>query len=228
MKDIKLIIFDFDGTIADTKDIYVSMIADKTKIDKTLVLKYYNEYFEEEIQPSTANAKWLIIRGFYLISRRLGLNPISSLLVFLFFVKNYSNYKKGINPTVNCIEAILELSKKKKEIAIISLSNKRKITDFNKKHALDEYFKDSMIIGKEDVEKTKESAIMATLSKVETEIEKENCVIIGDLGGDIIAGKNVGIKTIGITTGFMSKNKLEKSEPDDIVQDLGELTDIIQ
>ena len=43
---------------------------------------------------------------------------------------------------------------------------------------------------------------------------------------DILAGKNAGVKTVGATYGFLGKD-IKKLKPDFVIDDLGELIDII-
>lgn len=54
-----------------------------------------------------------------------------------------------------------------------------------------------------------------------------NDIIIGDTGYDIVTGKNVGIRTIAISHGFLSKEVLGKYEPDFLIDNLMEIGGII-
>jgi len=51
---------------------------------------------------------------------------------------------------------------------------------------------------------------------------------VGDMTHDIKAGKAGGVKTIAITWGYDSKDKLEKVKPDFVIDDLKELDYILQ
>jgi phosphoglycolate phosphatase len=50
-----------------------------------------------------------------------------------------------------------------------------------------------------------------------------NDFIIGDTGHDIITGKNIGMKTIAVTYGFLSKEILLTYRPDHILDDIQEI-----
>jgi phosphoglycolate phosphatase-like HAD superfamily hydrolase len=50
-----------------------------------------------------------------------------------------------------------------------------------------------------------------------------SCAIIGDLGGDAISGKNIGITSFGLTTGFSTREILAKNDPDAIYDTLLEM-----
>ncbi len=57
--------------------------------------------------------------------------------------------------------------------------------------------------------------------------DKKNTVFIGDSNHEIEVGKKVGVKTIAVTWGFNSENKLKAEKPNFIVHNLKELEEII-
>jgi phosphoglycolate phosphatase len=58
-------------------------------------------------------------------------------------------------------------------------------------------------------------------------LDKTKTFYIGDTCGDIEAGKNAGVKTIGITWGYQHRQILAKSNPDYMIDKITELEDII-
>ena len=52
----------------------------------------------------------------------------------------------------------------------------------------------------------------------------EETVFVGDSAIDIETGKNAGVKTVAVTYGFGKQDEIEKSQPDFILADLEELT----
>ena len=46
---------------------------------------------------------------------------------------------------------------------------------------------------------------------------------VSDMGEDILLGKKMGCRTVGITHGFMSGKRLQKYEPDYLIGELSEL-----
>jgi phosphoglycolate phosphatase len=48
----------------------------------------------------------------------------------------------------------------------------------------------------------------------------ENDVLIGDTGGDILAGKEIGVKTIAVTSGFLNEKALAEYKPDLIIDNV--------
>ena len=54
-----------------------------------------------------------------------------------------------------------------------------------------------------------------------------NCILVTDTGKDIMMAKKVNLKTIGVTWGFMSKNKLIEYKPDFLIDRQGKLKEIL-
>ena len=59
-------------------------------------------------------------------------------------------------------------------------------------------------------------------------LKQAETVMIGDRKEDIIAGKDAGTRTIGITWGFGSRQELEDVKPDGICRAVGELLSVIR
>ena len=55
---------------------------------------------------------------------------------------------------------------------------------------------------------------------------REVTAYIGDMAHDIEAGKKAGLWTIGVTWGFEPRDKIERADPDFIINNLGQLLDI--
>jgi len=70
----------------------------------------------------------------------------------------------------------------------------------------------------------KQYAILHLLKKYN--LNSKNTYYIGDTSGDIEAGKIAGVKTIGISWGFQTKEKLSKSNPDYLINDIIEIKNL--
>lgn len=54
----------------------------------------------------------------------------------------------------------------------------------------------------------------------------ESAVMVGDTDVDVLAGKNAGVVTIGVTYGFHGE-KIRKSNPDFLIDDISEILKIV-
>lgn len=57
--------------------------------------------------------------------------------------------------------------------------------------------------------------------------KSDQCVYVGDMGIDIIAGRAAGMKTIGVLTGFEMRQDLAKKNPDAIIDSISDLPGVL-
>ena len=127
------------------------------------------------------------------------------------------------------MEGLEELRVKGISLGIISFSSKKKINEFiNNYLPRKEYFPEDNILAAGEFGKTKESGMITFLEKFNLTEKPQLCAIVGDLGGDIIAGNNVKLFTIGITTGYASEETLRKASPSLITSSLSDIADRVE
>jgi pyrophosphatase PpaX len=72
-----------------------------------------------------------------------------------------------------------------------------------------------------------EKAGFLTSLKSEFNLSQDSTFYIGDTSGDVEAGKEAMVKTIGISWGFQHKSILAKSNPDFLIDNLTEIEKIL-
>lgn len=85
----------------------------------------------------------------------------------------------------------------------------------------------SVIIGYDNTLKIKPSPEMLLKASNNIMIQPKNIVYVGDSRIDIIAAKAAGMKSIAATWGYASQNRLEKENPDFIVNNPQEILKIV-
>jgi phosphoglycolate phosphatase len=209
---LKLIIFDFDGTL-------INSVPDLT----TSVNYMYSFYGLDEINEEIL-ANWLGDGAEKLVERALIFHNLDyngkALKIFKsHYSKNYAN-KTILYPHA---KEILEYLKDKYKLALITnkpyefvnpILNKLKINCFD------------LILGGDSLKEKKPSPypILHTCEKLNIPISKT--AIVGDSKNDILAGKNAGIKTIAVTHGYNFGEDIKKYNPDIIINTLKELKEI--
>ncbi len=221
---INLLIFDLDGTLADTSR------------DITDAINYALKPFG--VKPLTVSqTKAMVGSGITkLIGDLLAENqkdalcgrPVQSdaegmtgeaLDLFFEYYSEHLLDKTILYPGVK--ETLLKLEDFKKVI----VSNKRESLSRKVLEGLgiSEFF--DLILGSDSVSEKKPSPvpILETLERLN--LSKEEAVIIGDSNFDIDSGKKAGIKTIAVTYGYRSREVLK--EADHMIDSFGELLTIL-
>ena len=195
--NIKLIMFDYDGTIMDTFlltcHVYNQFFRE-FKIDKAFTKREFQELFE---------CDWrLALKKLNLITPQQW-KKCSEI---------YDQHASDFEDDFRCytfMENILEQLHKKYKLAIISNGNKKNIESKLKKCNLLQYF--DYISGYDAGEKP--SPIPLNKCMQQLKISPENSAYIGDMDGDIIAGKAAKVKlTIAVTYGYHHHSRLQDAD----------------
>lgn len=199
---MKLVIFDFDGVLADTEEFCYKIHKD---VNKTLTWKEWQDFCNGNFIDGIINAG---------IEERPYIIPGD-------FSKRYKDEIEKINIPKALHEAILSL-KNNYQIAVVSSTSGNLIKNFLQKEGILEYFSD--ILGVE-VEANKTIKINSLLKKYE--LKPNDAIFITDTLGDILEAEKSGVKSIGITWGLHSRETLEKGNPVTIIDDPRDLENTI-
>ena len=203
---IKLIIFDFDGTIADTASLFyeaANKLSGKYKLGNIKNLKYYKnvsmkDLFEKEFKISKFKIPFLM-RDCLKYT-----NQIQSR------IKLFTGVKKLISELKRNHEIGILTSNLRDTVDKVLNRNKLKVSFIHQKLPL--FSKDKAI-----------------LKILKTQKLKVNEVIyIADEIRDIIACKKAGIKIIAVDWGYESKKLLLTEKPDFIVSKAKEILKVIK
>ena len=192
---MQYIIFDFDGTIADTFPIV-------EKISEDIAKRYHLQINAKEARKigfKTALLKskfsmWRLPQTVIEVRKRMA-----------------ESIARDAKPIKNVKPVLISLSKKYK-LGIVSSNSKQNVMAFLRRHQLAELFvfvySDSSIFGKQQVLKR----VCKTFN-----IDKKEVTYIGDEDRDIKAAKKAGINNIAVSWGFNDRSALEKAKPDVII-----------
>ncbi len=206
----KVIIFDFDGTIADTVDALVS-IANRLAA----------EFGYTQITPEQLT----LLRSFS--SREIIKYSGVSLIKIPFLVKKVKSELKNkiheLKPIPGIKEALLELQQSNYKLGIITSNSRDNVTAFLKINELDSLFEfiysGVTIFGKNNI-------INNVLKQ--KQFKSEAVIYVGDETRDIEASKKANIKVIAVTWGFNSPEILAKQNPDFLIDYPTELLEVIK
>ncbi len=198
-----LVVFDFDGTIADSFDeamaVFKQLVPGQDKLTKDQVdvlrNKPYKEIFDY-FNISYFRVPSLIVKGRQMLKRSI----------------------HKVNPYDGVAEALGKLKADDYALAIISSNATQSIEKFLQRHKLAIYF-DSVegyagLRGKPKLIR----ALMKQRGAV-----PEQTIYVGDEPRDIDAAKKAGVWSVGVTWGFGGRAILESHEPTLLIDNTGEL-----
>jgi len=209
MKKRFVLIFDFDGTIANTKDLYYKTIFDEIKS-----FGYTKNQIEEAIEFGLNLRRTL---------RKLGFGWLISWFVKNKIMKKVLSEAEKIKKCKD-VDEIKKIDKKIKKI-LITNSLKQFAVPILKHLKLKKYFPE--IYGAEDFE-DKAEFIKSYLIK--NKINRKNCYYIGDRVADVEVAKKGGCKSIIVSNrcSWDSRKEIIKAGPDFIISDLAEIKEIVK
>ncbi|MBI5392303.1 HAD family hydrolase [Candidatus Woesearchaeota archaeon] len=194
---IKLIMFDYDGTLMDTFTLTCHIyneIFRQFRIDKSFTKRQFQELFE-------SNWRNCLIK-FDLVKEEQWDKAMEI----------YITITKDFEEEIRCYPYVMEmipLLHKKYKLAIISNGDKEIIVSRLKKYNLLQYF--DYISGNDEGEKPSPEPLIKCMQKLK--ITPEQAVYVGDMDGDIAAGKAAQVnKVVAVTYGYHHHSKLQDAD----------------
>ena len=214
--DIKLIIFDFDGTLADTRKLIVSCKQD--------TMRHFGlKVMDEEACASTIGLS--AGDGFRQTYPELNDEMIDNC------VKEYRRLfeeRKLITPpdVFPGVTETLKILKDRQFICTIASSrNSQSLKGFLSSMGLCEYF--TYILGGDDTERLKPNPDPVLKTLEDLEIPAEKTLVVGDMPFDVLMGKNAGTYACGVTYGNSDRSELIKAGADYVLDDIKGILDLV-
>ena len=225
------IIFDLDGTLLDSKDFFLHNIPKK-------IADYYGVEFSPLKQEKIASlffdvfggqkgtGKFLVVKVMWNVAKKFGVPWYKR---FKFLKITHDIYHQGLSEIhlFKNVENTLNILSEKYDI-IFGINTTGSYVEvlerFEGRMEFLERFSNS-IITRDRVKNIKPSPEgIITLSN-KWGIPINRIVMVGDMESDIGAGKSAGAITIGVTSGFYTKEMMEEVNPDIILSDVTQIPD---
>ena len=205
---MKLFLFDFDGVLVESLDIYEKAVGlSLTRMNKPLTRgrEDFLELFDGNFYESLAK-RGVDLKKFMEIS--------GDLLVQI-------DYKE-MQPVTAMIAVVAQLQKNN-ILLVISSNHSKTIQIALEQFKFNGYFQE--VLGSDFLLSKKEKMLYA-IKKYQ--IAPEDIYYIGDTTGDIAEGRAAGVKTVGVTWGWHSKEKMAQAKPDYLFNQPQELLQLNQ
>lgn len=211
----KLIIFDFDGTLGDTRQTIV------TTMQTTIKELQLPERSDEEC---TATIGLPLEGCFKAMFPDLYPDQILQCAATYrrIFLGNLQNIKPRTFP--NVIETIAALKEQGFILTIASSRFHASLVELTNNLGIAEYI--TYLIGADDVKKAKPDPEPVLNILTATNIEASETLVVGDMAVDILMGANAGTLTCGVTWGNGTRKELHDAGADYIIDSMNELLTI--
>jgi phosphoglycolate phosphatase len=201
-----LFLFDFDGVIADSMQLYEEMTRRCFDAIGKPITKNHQDFLN------------LFNENFYEAIQRKGVS-----------IDEFNDAAKQIVPTIDYsgvtafegVMPVLRELKKKNVLIIVSSNNVHAIMAILSIINLSSCFDD--ILGA-DFRLSKVDKIIYAMEK--WNVSYNRTFFVGDTTGDIIEAKEAGVKAVAVTWGWHTKEKLEKAKPDVLIDSPRQLLDV--
>jgi HAD superfamily hydrolase (TIGR01509 family) len=219
---VECIIFDLDGTIIDTAD------AIRTAVQETKE-KFQLDINVNQVITDTLNvlngrkSKLNFLRIAFHYNFLSWKNPLKIFKIKNFYQERFSEYTRNASLVPGAFNALKTLSDNFR-LAVVTARTREWTERVLHTHGISSYFE--VVVTTDEVKKEKpDPASLVTAIELLGTLPQE-CVYVGDLPSDMLAGKRAHVKTVGILTGLSSEDRLERETPDWIVGTLDQLVEL--
>lgn len=209
----KAVLFDLDGTLLDTYDLIVRNTTEtfakflpNLKLSDKELKAFFGPTLEESFSWYEKDPKKVTAMIKYYRERNR--------------VNHETNGPKAFNNATLALKTLKEHG----YVLGVASSKKREFVELGlKQNDLLQYI--DVVIGSDDVTKHKPDAEPLLKALAHLGVSKENAVYVGDHANDIIAARNAGMKSIGVSFSI-HYDKLLEAQPDYVIDDLEKLLEI--
>ena len=211
----KNIIFDFDGTLADTAELTVETmrrtnrvmnLPDKSDEECKAMIGYRLEEIPSILWPGI---------------------PLSAELYAATFREIYKSVKNSfiVRTFPRVLDTLADLKRNGIRMAVASSHSKTSLTELCNELLISGYLR--MVVGGGDVKNGKPAPDPVNLILATQEWNKEETLVVGDMNVDIVMGKAAGTATCGVTYGNGTGAELKDAGADYIITEFPRIVGII-
>ena len=212
-----LIIFDFDGTLGDTRRNIV------TTMQMTIEELHLPNRSEEECAATIGLPLAECFRTLFPDIQE-ELIPRCAETYRRFFNENLKNIHPKAFPGV--VETLSVLHQKGFTLTIASSRSRNSLMELTRNMGIADYI--SYLLGADDVKEAKPNPEPVLKTLADMHFDANETVVVGDMPVDILMGTNAGARTCGVTWGNGTKDELENVGANFIIDKIEDILTIVE
>jgi len=216
MSMFKAVIFDWDGTLADTK---MAVVQSFQKVLRETGCTVSDEFIERRMGIGT---KKTIIEAFRDCNMRLDVLTLEKL------TKEKITIQAGLTEIVSLFVGVTELLEElqgKVKIALATMSSKKVVVNLLSEKRIELYF--DVVVSADEVINPKPDPEVFLVSAKKLGVDANDCVVIEDSVFGVRAAKEAKMKCIAVSSGVYSKEELQHEQPDMVIGSLVEKKSVL-
>lgn len=207
MNSIKVLLFDWDGTLVDSAHLGLAAFE---KTFSELGVVFAHEIYEAKYSPN-----W------YSTYEALGLPKELWQTADDLWIRHYGEQSAPLIDGVG--ETLLRLRKKGYQLGIVSSGSRSRVSREVQQSVLRDAF--SAIICNEDIVNKKPDPEGLVLAMRELNVDPAQCAYVGDAPEDIEMGRRGNVMTVGVRSTYPSSARVPAANPDLYLEGISELVD---
>jgi len=212
----KAIIFDWDGTLADSKKANVKSFK---KVLAEVGCIVDDEFIERRIGIGARRTIEEILKeNSIMFDDEMIENLIRKLI----------NLQTNLSGMVNLFEGVTDLLDKlhgRIKIALSTMNNRRTVNKQLSEKGIKKYF--DIVVTADDVCKPKPDPEIFLVTAMKLNVDPEDCIVVEDSIFGVKAAKAAGMKCIAVTSGAYTREELRNENPDMIVDSVVEIEKVL-
>ncbi|EGQ8221019.1 phosphoglycolate phosphatase [Vibrio parahaemolyticus] len=221
-QDIKLIAFDLDGTLLDSvPDLAVAA-------DQAVQALGYPAVSEEQVRDYVGNGADVLIGRALSQSMTISSDLSEELRakgreLFDDFYAQSGHQLSHLYPTVK--ETLEELHQVGFTMALVTNKPSKFVPEILEQHGIAKYFVD--VLGGDAFPEKKPNPVALNWLMEKHQVKASEMLMVGDSKNDILAAKNAGCASFGLTYGYNHGEPISASNPDFVADSLSELLEVV-
>ncbi len=209
-----LYIFDFDGTIGDSRGLIV----------KTMLDTFDRMGIDKPSKEACIKTIGLPLADCFAVSACLD-EKLSKECASVYREIFHKNNKKGaVKPFEGVIDTLNRLHDEGKAMAVASSRQHESLDILVEDFGIADLF--DIIVGADDVTKAKPNAEPVNLILSKLGFKPKQTLVVGDAPVDVLMGRNAGAKTCAVTYGNGGIDELKASKPDYLIDKFTKVLEI--